>query len=91
MSQVDLYRDRDQSKLLRHFTAFLPSQCWCERFGELKTISNIGRTRRRRARGKKKKVLGGSVPTTLPKANYEYKQSRYQKYRHGYVVREHMS
>ena len=27
-----LYRDRDQSKLLEHFTAFLPSmasQCWC--------------------------------------------------------------
>ena len=36
----------------RHFTVFLPSQCWCARFGELTAINNIGRTRRR-ARSRK--------------------------------------
>ena len=33
-----------QAKLLGHFTVFLPSQCWCARFGELTAIHNIGRT-----------------------------------------------
>ena len=33
-----------QAKLLGHKTVFLPSQCWCARFGELTAIHNIGRT-----------------------------------------------
>ena len=33
-----------QAKLLGHFTVFLPSRCWCARFGELTVIHNIGRT-----------------------------------------------
>ena len=37
---------QSQSKLLAHFAVFLPSQCWCARFGELTAINNIGRTRR---------------------------------------------
>ena len=38
---------QSQSKLLGYFSVFLPSQCWCARFGELTAINNIGRTRRR--------------------------------------------
>ena len=38
---------QSQSKLLGRFAVFLPSQCWCARFGELTAITNIGRTRRR--------------------------------------------
>ena len=41
-----------QSKLFGHLTVFLPSQCWCARFGELTAINNFGR-RRRWARTKK--------------------------------------
>ena len=52
---------QSQSNFLGHFAVFLPSQCCCARFGELTTIINIGRTRRR-ARSEKT-VLGGSVPT----------------------------
>ena len=37
---------QSQSELLGHFAVFLPSQCWCARFGELPVINNIGRTRR---------------------------------------------
>ena len=37
---------QSQSKLLGHFAVFLPSQCWCARFGEFTVITNIGRTRR---------------------------------------------
>ena len=48
-------------KLLGHFAVFLPSQCWCARFGELTAINNIGR-RRRRAKTEKT-ALGGSVPS----------------------------
>ena len=33
--------------LLGRFAVFSPSQCWCARFGELTSINNIGRTRRR--------------------------------------------
>ena len=44
---------QSQSKLLGHFAVFLPSQCWCARFGDLTAINNIGRTRRW-ARSKKK-------------------------------------
>ena len=36
-----------QSKLLGRVAVFLPSQCWCARFGELAAITKIGRTRRR--------------------------------------------
>ena len=35
---------QSQSKLLGHFTVFLPSQCWCVRLGELTAIHNIERT-----------------------------------------------
>ena len=45
--------------LCRHF----PSQCCRARFGELAAINNIGRTKRRAGRKKKKTALGGSVPT----------------------------
>ena len=43
---------QSQSKFLAQFAVFLPSQCWCARFGELTAINNIGRTMRR-ARSKK--------------------------------------
>ena len=59
--RVNQSEQQSQSKLLGHFTVFLPSQCWCARFGELIAINNIGRTRRR-ARSEKT-ALGGSVPT----------------------------
>ena len=52
---------QSQLKLLGHFAVFLPSQCWCARFGELTVINNIGRTRRRAKT--ENTALGGSVPT----------------------------
>ena len=52
---------QSQSKLLGHFAVFLPSQCWCARFGELTAINNIVR-RRKRTRSEKT-VLSGSLPT----------------------------
>ena len=54
---------QSQSKLLGQFAVFLPSQCWCARFGELTAMNNIVRTSRRARSKKKKTVLGGSVPT----------------------------
>ena len=44
---VNQSEQQSQSRLLGHLTVFLPSQCWCARFGELTAINNIGRTRRR--------------------------------------------
>ena len=54
---------QSQSKFLGQFAVFLPSQCWCARFGELTAMNNIVRTSRRARSKKKKTVLGGSVPT----------------------------
>ena len=45
---------QSQSKFLGQFAVFLPSQCWCARFGELTAMNNIVRTSRR-ARSKKTK------------------------------------
>ena len=47
---------QSQSKLLGHFAVFLPSQCWCTRFGKLTLITNIGLTRRMAKREKKNSV-----------------------------------
>ena len=35
------FHQQSQSKLLGHLLVFLPSQCWCARFGELTAINNI--------------------------------------------------
>ena len=45
---------QSQLKLLGHVAVFLPSQCWCARFGELTAINNIGRIGKP-ARSKKNK------------------------------------
>ena len=50
-----------QSKLLAHFTVFLPSQCICGRFGKLTVITTIGNTRRQRKR--EKTAFDESLPT----------------------------
>ena len=36
------FNQQSQSKLLGHLLVFLPSQCWCARFGELTVINNLG-------------------------------------------------
>ena len=52
---------QSQSKFLGQFAVFLPSQCWCARFGELTAINNIVKTSRR-ARSKKKNSVGWKCP-----------------------------
>ena len=54
---------QSQLKMLGHFAVFLPSQCWCTRFGELTEINNIGRTRRRAKT--EQTALGESVQSIL--------------------------
>ena len=52
---------QSQSKLLGHFTVFLPSQCWSKSFVNLPAINNIGRERRQARR--KNIAFSGSVQT----------------------------
>ena len=57
--RVNQSEQQSQSKLLGHFTVFLPSQCWCARVNCAKQHWEDEETGQMR----KKNALGGSVLT----------------------------